>query len=312
MSHAPSVSPPVVPLLSSSVGDSVLWDVVDEHLAEAAFSLEQFEWALDHPSRTLSELDRYPEGRLLAHIDGLVVGGVAVRERLLVPEMENANGDEPARVTAAALALVAQGCHDQLWPGFSHENSAVRDATVRAASLAGGPDLDRWANLRLASTSSAAAIAALVELLAARGHASSALRKWLKADDPALLAAALRAARWADASEYRSLVDGFLEHPEPSVRESALVSALCLGSSRAWSVCQRRALEEQPSPPFAMAICAALGSRTHHDQLAERDALENERAAALFALAFSGDARQVPLLIAHLRDEKVLHAKLAS
>ena len=60
-----------------------------------------------------------------------------------------------------------------------------------------------------------------------------------------------------------------------------------------------------------MAICAALGSRAHHDRLAERVTLENERAAALFALAFSGDARQVPLLIAHLRDENVLHAKLA-
>jgi uncharacterized protein (TIGR02270 family) len=311
MGRMPFVSPPSAPLVSSIAGDCVLWDVVDEHLAEAAFGLEQFEWALDHPSRTLSELDRYPEGRLLAHIDALVVHGAPVRERLLVPELENADGDDPARVTAAALALIAQGSYDQLWPGISHDHSAVRDATVRAASLDGGPELDRWASARLASTSSATALAALLELHATRGHEPPALRKRLRSDDPALLTAALRASRWADAREYRTAVDSFLEHPEPAVSEAALVSALCLGSSRAWPVCQRTALDTEAPHPVAMAICAALGSRAHHGRLAERVAIETDRAAALFALAFSGDVRQVPLLIAHLRDENVLHAKLA-
>jgi hypothetical protein len=67
----------------TDTSELVLWDVVEEHLDEAAFLVGQFERALEHPARLLSELDRYPEGRLRAHVDALAIGGAPVRERLL-------------------------------------------------------------------------------------------------------------------------------------------------------------------------------------------------------------------------------------
>ena len=115
--------------------EAVLWDVVEEHLDEAAFGLEQLETLLEHPTLTLGELSRYPEGRLLAHVEALVVGGDEVRERLLLPEIENANEDEPTRVTAATLALISAGRYELLPPVLSHEVPAVRAAGVRAAAL---------------------------------------------------------------------------------------------------------------------------------------------------------------------------------
>ena len=307
----PTASLPPAPPLTIPSRDIVLWDVVEEHLAEAAFCFEQFEQALDHPSRTLSELDRHPEGRLRAHIDALVIGGVAVRERLLVPELESAASDESARVTAAAITLIEQGCYDDLWPGFSHEDSAIRNATVRAGSLAGDAVLDRWVVSRLTSVSSPATIAALLHLCGARGVSVPTFHKWLRSDDPVLLTAAARAARWADPSTYRAAIEGLLEHPESLVREAAVVSGLCLGSQRAWTSCQRLVLDENATSPLILALCAALGGRDLIAHVARGLDRESDRAAVLFALAFSGDPRQVPLLIEYLRSDNLLHAKLA-
>ena len=81
-----------------------LWDIVEEHLDEAEFLWEQWEHALLAPNYTLDELADGPEARLLAHLDGLVVGGPEVARRLLIPTLDE--DVEPTRVRAAALALL--------------------------------------------------------------------------------------------------------------------------------------------------------------------------------------------------------------
>jgi uncharacterized protein (TIGR02270 family) len=291
--------------------DPVLWDVVEEHVGEAAFGLEQFERALEHPRRTLSELDRHPEGRLRAHLDALVIGGAAVRERVLLPELENPDEDEPARVTAAAIPLIQQGNHEDLWPALANKSSIVRDAAVRATSLQGTADLDRWATTRLPFGSSAFATAGLLQLHAARGLGASMLHKWLRSEDPGILAAAAHAARWADPGTHRAAVEDLLQHPHPLVKQNALVSSLCLGSRGAQVVCERWALEGEAPPPLVLALAAALGSREFLDRLAGRLDAKCDHAAVLFALAFSGDSRQIPRLIEILRSKNQQHAKLA-
>lgn len=44
------------------------WDVFEEHRGEAEFSLELLETAQLSPTRSLDQIAKYPEERLLAHL----------------------------------------------------------------------------------------------------------------------------------------------------------------------------------------------------------------------------------------------------
>jgi uncharacterized protein (TIGR02270 family) len=102
-----------------------------------------------------------------------------------------------------------------------------------------------------------------------------------------------------------------LGHDDSAVRQAALVSALSLGSARAWATCRRWAFDEEPGLPLAMTASAALGGRAEQARLGQRLAHDARPEWVLFALAFSGDPRQVPSLIEWLRSDEPLHAKLA-
>lgn len=52
----------------------ILWDVIEEHLDEATFLYTQFESLLDHPLLTRADVERSVTSRLIAHLDGLVLG----------------------------------------------------------------------------------------------------------------------------------------------------------------------------------------------------------------------------------------------
>jgi len=103
--------------------DRVLWDVVQEHLAEAEFCLEQLDRAFFSPIVTLGTVAKGIEARLLAHVDSLVVGGETVRKRLLDPAMSVPDPAEPGMIVATALALAASGNPDSLRPALAHQGS---------------------------------------------------------------------------------------------------------------------------------------------------------------------------------------------
>src|SRR6185369_129808 len=77
---------------------SIPWDIYEEHLDEAAFLWGQWESALDAATFALHDVMVGPEERLRAHLDGLVLGGARVAEKLLVPAL----GDDDAGKIAAA------------------------------------------------------------------------------------------------------------------------------------------------------------------------------------------------------------------
>jgi uncharacterized protein (TIGR02270 family) len=182
---------------------------------------------------------------------------------------------------------------------------------VRALALAGGTDLQRWAGDQFRSAPSSGARAAVLDLHAARGLQPPPLMDALRSDDPTLVAAAARAARWAGPRTHLPALEYLLGHDDAAVREAALPTALSLGSARAWAACRRWAFDEEPGVPLAMTACAALGGRAEHARLGHRLACDARPEWVLFALAFSGDRRQVPPLIEWLRSDEPLHAKLA-
>ncbi|MCA9655736.1 MAG: hypothetical protein H6712_06215 [Myxococcales bacterium] len=88
--------------------EQILWDVVEEHLDEAEFLVEQWQSARRSASYTLAEIVAGPEARLEAHVDGLQSSGPLALERVAWPVLED-GAEPPERVAAAALALLDGG-----------------------------------------------------------------------------------------------------------------------------------------------------------------------------------------------------------
>src|SRR5271166_6290087 len=119
----------------------VRWDIVAEHLDEAGFLRQLWEEALWAHNFTLSEIASGPEERMLANLDGLVVGGSLVAETSLLPALA---GADPGVVFAAAFALLASEDGDFLDPVLGAMQAAAaepRSAFRRALALVPNPAL---------------------------------------------------------------------------------------------------------------------------------------------------------------------------
>ncbi len=292
--------------------DRVLWDVVEEHLAEAEFLVEQLERAFDSPTLTLKALEKGIEPRLLAHVDGLVVGGGPVYERLLKPVLDGPDPDQATLVTAAGLVAVESGRLDDLRPALGHAAVEVRVAMVNACSLAADARLDAWVLRRLPGVMEAMERASLLRIAARRGLKLSTLLEWLQGDDPRLVMAAAEAARHADPQRHLAVTEHLLDHEDEGVREAALIAALAWGSRRAMSVCQKLALAGEAPRALPMALYAALGGPEQHERLARKLTVPAHRRSALFALGFSGNPEQLPALLQHLSGADPVAAKIAA
>jgi len=67
---------------AEGAAERVLWDVVDEHLAEADYLFRAWTSALESPLHTLATLERGLEARLLAHVEALEVNDPALLDCL--------------------------------------------------------------------------------------------------------------------------------------------------------------------------------------------------------------------------------------
>jgi uncharacterized protein (TIGR02270 family) len=298
-------------LPSNQADDLILWDVVEQHLDEAEFQCEAFERALESCVYTLDSLAKGPERWLLAHIDGLVVNGPPVVERLLLPLVTEPDPAEPYKTMAATLALIQAGHWDRIKPALFHEDAGVRQAAARAGSLAAAPDLDRWVLGALGSARAPADVAGLLDYVAERRlPAPGPLFAWLQDADPAVAAAAARATASSNFRAHLPAVEALLTRPEASVREAAWIPGLFAGSTATWAAVEATALAPLPSP-LAAKLYAALGGPREHANLAGRLADPAARPTVLLALALSGSTAVVPVLISALTDESPAIRKLA-
>lgn len=304
------ISPLAVPSLEAE--RTVLWDVVEEHLDEAQFGLEQLDALRSHPRLTLADVTKYPEARLLAHLDALVIGGEAIVERVLAPPVAEPDPEALARTTAAAFVLAQLGRYDVLAPALGHALPAARSALARGLAHSGHARALPWARDRLEHAASDAERSGALEVIAAMRAEPPPVLQWLQSDDAALVASATRAGLCADPQRHLPVMEYLLEHPARDVRETALLAALCWGSSRSFAVCERMALDESASSAPAMALYAVLGGPAQHARLAERLAQPAARNAALFALGYSGAPALLPALLEHLRSDDPLTSKLAA
>ena len=239
--------------------------------------------------------------------------GLSWSSGFYVPEIDRADSEDPARTIAVVLALLASERRDLVAPYLSHASEAVRAAASRACALSSAPKVDPWLMDQLAAAGMNAERAAVLDAIAARGLRVDSLVASLNSEDPAEVCAAARAARRADRTAHLGAIQWLLLQAEPDVRDVALVTALHYGSTEAWNLCERLALDPAAPHPIAMELYAALGEPTQHERLAETLALDSHRAPALRALGFSGNPALVDRLLPYLQEgADELEAKLAA
>ncbi len=278
-----------------------IWDIVEEHLDEAAFLWKQWESALASPRYTIAEVAAGPEERLVAHLEGVAVAGPDADEALFAPALA---AKDAGRVAAAAAVLAASGRLDPVRAAIRPDGPDACRAIARALALCLGPGRDAAAAAWLRDGDPAAQTVAL-EALAFRGTAPAAdVRVHLGARDPAVLAAALAAAPLlGDAA--RPAIEGALSSAEPAVRDAAIEAGLRLGLRSAWVACQQSADAGTPTP-LVLEVLAASGEAADVERIVSAARLPALRSAALFAAGLSGTLRGAELCAAHLGDAAVV------
>ncbi|NVJ24191.1 TIGR02270 family protein [Myxococcus sp. AM011] len=285
-----------------------LADIYEEHLAEAAFRWSQWERALAAPDYNLEETARVEE-LLLAHLDGLVLGGSPVADEVLRPALDS---EEPLYGASALWALLEGNVN------FSEADvlALLRTSAPeklgplkRVLELSEQRSVDDALCPLLQPQATEAPLQALaLDVQAFRG----ALPKQLALDllqhsDPRVVAAALRglcplSGDVATRELPRLLLDG---HPE--VRQAAIETGIISGSRMAWAQCRAVAEERKDAGRWALVLLAQSGEEGDLPRVIECSRVASLRADALLALGFSGRVQAVEVCL-----ELMAHAPLAA
>jgi uncharacterized protein (TIGR02270 family) len=284
----------------------IAWDIYQEHLDEAAFLWTQWESALEAANYVPMEVAGGPEERLRAHLDGLVLGGKAVADKLLLPAL--AAEPELARPAAWALLAAEHGDHfDDVLAALAGAEPPLALALARALALSAHPAIaSRFTALwKHAEPPLRAVILSVMETRDV-AWASAQLPQTLTSPEPALLLPSLRLLRRAPTRDPAALT--YLEYalaaPDPAVRAEAMATAVAVGSRTVWDHLRREVLLPEAGllPMGLLALSPAPADRVLlHERL--RDPAT--RRSALWALGFIGDVEAVDAALALCGDEEV-------
>ncbi|QDF01404.1 TIGR02270 family protein [Myxococcus xanthus] len=282
---------------------AIVWSVVDEHLSEASFLWVQWERLLDATDHSFAEIVEDDEPRLLAHLEGLAIGGQPVAHKRLLPLLEG--GEEFRTVCAAAHALLE--APDRDWIGvilerLQEDDEALRQGLLRALELSGCPDISTALLQQLPEASPALQTGILAVLRHRHTHPGDALSRMDGATSN-VSAAAVRAATFAPLSLVSEFVRRGLTSDDASVRLAALETGLRRGLPIAWQAC--RAAREANGPEVRLGLLALSVGGTARDlkhvvAALDKPALQTE---ALWALGFSGKLAAADALFSILQAE---------
>jgi uncharacterized protein (TIGR02270 family) len=281
---------------------TVPWDIYEEHFEEASFLYGQWETALVAPNYTLDEVTSGPEERLRAHLDGLVLGGKAVAEKLLLPALA---GEEPEPAFAAAWSLLHAEDADHfpaVIAALTAGPTPVRTALARALEL--GERLDLVAKMTPLWDHDDPFVKSVVLDVLAWRHAPKAsehLREAFASQDATLLSAALRALRTAPDVTHMNDVAAAAERDDAGVRAEAIATAHALSLSLSGATYRDGAAGAGPAAWNVMALLALRDEPLVH-ALLEKPEL---RRAATWALGFAGTVSAGDRLASLLEDEEV-------
>jgi len=281
----------------------ILWDIYEEHLDEAAFLWGQWERALGAANYALDQVIVGPEERLLAHLDGLVLGGKRVAEKLLLPALAD---DDDGKVFAAAWALLQAEDADHLEGVTAHLPTAKPPAL---AALARALELSTRADLvkplaSLWERSDAPIRGLLFDALSARDARWAAERMGpsLEAGERTLQVAALRALARNPDRTFAGHVEQALRSEDAGVRAEAIAAGFILRLARAQDVCFQEAQRVDEGCRLPLALLAVAGTPGGRNYLGARLAAAEARPHVLWALGFVGDVEAADTMVAVLED----------
>jgi len=292
----------------------ILWDIYQEHLDEAAFLWGQWERAMDAAHYTLDEVIDGPEERLRAHLDGLVLGGQPVAEKLLIPALAD---DDDGKVTAAAWALLQAEDADHLDLVFEAltkaEKKERRGALARAFELAERSDLGARLGPRLQG-SPPAVQATIVNVLSASLPAAPPgqspawpfpIDSFLQSRQQELLSAALRALCRTPDPVRAHFVERALASPYVAIRDVAIEAGLLMGLRAAGTACSKLVSRNASGARLALGVLASGGEPIDVAAIIRKLDVESMRRDALWALGFAGTAQAVEAVLAWIADDQV-------
>ena len=268
----------------------LLWDVLEEHLDEAAFAGGQLERSFTSPLHRIEDVEQGEEERLLANIDGLVLGGTAVATRLLLPALEEENAELTFAAALALLTLDASTYWGAVVAGLEEAPEPMRVARSRALELAPfALDPVRLAPLLTAKGGPLLLTGLEVAIGRRMTVASSVLDTALRAGSVQLKTRAIVAAAQGGAVEAREL-EAAVPDEDPAVQAALATALLTLDPKRGLARCRALLGSKVPSAWRAGALGLALCSDQPEDLeriLGFDPPLGRE---ALWALGFSGRA----------------------
>ena len=285
-------------LISSYPEDLVLWDVMQEHLEEAGFLWSLWERSFLAPDFSLDDVVAGEEGRLVAHLEGLVVGGAPVVRGLLLPELKE--GADPELAFAAGLALmIGDEAHGRsVVAALAMADKERRRALRRALELSKLSDPTATIAPLFSHPEPSVRATALTVLAHHGVDRGATLARYLEDADPAVRAAALKVARAPSGRSLRSMLERRLLDQDSRVRGAALETCLMLGLAGTFERCKENCEEAMDAP--ALLQLALLGTAADLELLGGALAHADHRADALWALGFSGRRRAVDLCLDHL------------
>lgn len=302
MKMTSTLSPP-------SLDEPVLWDVAEEHMEEAGFLWSLWEQSLDAPDFTLEQVVLGEEERLLAHLDGLVVGSEAVASRLLLPAVEEEEDSELVLAAALSLMLGGQGSR-AVAAALAEAEGERRRALIRSLQLAPSALAAHVAAPLLEHERSPVRAAALEVLAFHQVDLAEVLVRHLQDRDAWVRHGALLAARAPSGRTLEAFIGQAASDDDPAVRDAALVAGMIHGLPRAWERCREVVQGGEAHPRQAMELLALLGGSGALTILLEGLERSAHRADAIWALGHSGWPEVVPFCLDHLDGEATL-ARLA-
>jgi len=286
----------------------ILWDIYETHLDEAAFLWSQWERSLAASNYTLNEVARGPEERLLAHLDGLVLGGQAVAERLLLPAL---GSEDPACLSDAAWVLLhadAAAHFEAVWESLETATDLPRRRAIsRALELSQRPDLPRRLVERLPAAPPELK-ACLLDAIAAHGPtevAGLSFPRLASEAPPELLGAVLRGVQRVPDPAYAHLIERGLASGDPETRAAAIEAATLSGLPGTRAICRRAVAERAADQRLAMAVLGLGDEAKDRARLLDWSKTPDLATLAIWAFGFTGRIEVAEHLLTLLDDEQL-------
>lgn len=296
---------------------TVLWDVAEEHLDEAAFLFGAWRECQHAPNYSLDENYHGNELRLQRHLDALALGGTELREALLIPTVRD-SASSPAHITTAAVAAMRSQETEEIRRriiGFMLEatSNSTSLAIAEALNLV---EIDGAETLIVDELARKPPTKALVGCLRVLTHhqvdPGSVLTDLTAHQDFAVKRHALQLATILQRNDQAGNCWRALISDDRHVRVAAMNALLAFNSKDVRRLCYQRAKNPTADDSHCLLLLGLIGDERSQNVL--RDLLERgvEVESTLWAASFAGRPRLVERALEWLDDESARVCRLAA